>query len=123
MKTYTFRNQLRTSVHCQLSCFSNGAVINGIVWDLSATGWRATVARPVALGLEKSVFITLREGNNCYPIFIDAAIVRWTNGCEAGWEITRTDELTRTRLTDFLGQHEREDVDSTVLGDLVQPSN
>lgn len=102
MKAYTIRTVLRTPVHCQLSCFSNGAVINGMMWDLSATGWRATVARPVPLGLEKSVFITLRDGKNYYPIFIDAAIVRWTNGCEAGWEITRTDELTRTRLTDFL---------------------
>lgn len=55
--------------------------------------------------------MTLRDGKNGYPIFIDAAIVRWTNGCEAAWEITRTDELTRTRLTNFLERWEREDKD------------
>lgn len=109
MKTFTIRTELRTRVHCPVSCFSTGAVINGMVWDLSATGWRATVARPVPVGLEKSVFMTLRDGNNGYPIFIDAVIVRWTDGCEAAWEITRADELTRTRLTDFLERCERED--------------
>jgi hypothetical protein len=109
MKTYTIRTELRTPVHCQVSCFSNGAVINGIVWDLSATGWRATIARPVPVGLETSVFMTLRDGKNGYPIFINAAIVRWTHGCEAAWEITRTDEWTRTRLTEFLERCERED--------------
>jgi hypothetical protein len=115
MKTYAVRQELRTAVHCQFSCFADDAVINGIVWDLSATGWRATMDRPVPLGLEKSVFMTLRNGKDCHPIFLDAAIVRWTNGCDAGWEITRREEWTSTRLTDFLEQCERKDWPSGVL--------
>ena len=115
MKTYTVRKKLRAPVHCQFYCFSDGSLINGIVRDLSATGWRATVDRPVPAGLEKHVFIALRDGQDCHPIFIDAAIVRWTDGREAGWEITRINELTHTRLTDFLEQCEREDMASEVL--------
>ena len=106
MKTYTVRNELRTPVHCQFSCFADGMVINGIVWDLSPTGWRATVDRPVPIGLQKSVFMTLRDGKGCHPIFIDSAIVRWANGCEAGWKITRREEWTRNRLAGFLQQWE-----------------
>jgi hypothetical protein len=113
MKTYAVRTALRTPVQCQVSCFADGAVINGIVWDLSTTGWRATMDRPVPLGLEKSVFMTLRNGKDCHPIFLDAAIVRWTTGCDAGWEIMGIDELTQTRLTDFLEQCERKDLPSS----------
>lgn len=110
MKTYTVRKEVRTSVHCQLSCFADGAVINGVVRDLSATGWRASMDRPIPIGLEQSVFMTLRNGKDCYPVFIDSAIVRWAEGHEAACEITRIDELTRTRLTAFLKQSERRDV-------------
>jgi len=40
MKQYAMRNTVRTPVQCEFSCFADGAVINGRVWDLSATGWR-----------------------------------------------------------------------------------
>lgn len=114
MKTYTVRKKLRTPVPCQFY-FSDGSLINGIVRDLSATGWRATVDRPVPAGLEKHVVMALRDGQDGHPIFIDAAIVRWTDGREAGWEITGINELASTRLTAFLEQCEREDVVSEVL--------
>jgi hypothetical protein len=107
MKQYAIRNTGRTPVQCECSCFADSAVINGSVWDLSATGWRATMDRPVPIGLEKSVFMTLRDGNGCLPIFIDSAIVRWSEGRQTGWEITHIDDSAHTRLTEFMAQHER----------------
>lgn len=115
IKHYAIRNTLRTPVQCQFSCFADGAVINGIVWDLSATGWRATVDRPVPIGLEKSVFMTLRDVKGCHPIFIDSAIVRWSEGHHTGWEITRIDDNTYARLTEFMEQRERADITADVI--------
>lgn len=106
MKTYSVRKTLRTLVQCQCACFADGPVIDGSVWDLSATGWRATMDRPVPIGLEKSVFMTLRDRNGCLPIFIDSAIVRWSEGRQTGWEITHIDDSTYARLTEFMAERE-----------------
>jgi len=35
-------------------------------------------------------------------ILVDAAVVRWSEGRDAGWEITRIDEEARARLNQFL---------------------
>lgn len=102
MKTYAVRRKLRTPVQCQFCYFGDGTLTNGIVWDLSGTGWRATSQQSVAVGTETTVYITLQNGNQSYNVLIDAAIVRWSNGREAGWEILRMDEANRTRLTDFV---------------------
>lgn len=72
MNTYSARKARRIPVHCQLFYFADGAVINGIVWNLLTTGWHATVDRSVPIGLEKSVFMTLPDGKACHPICIDS---------------------------------------------------
>lgn len=110
MKQYAIRNTVRTRVQCQCSCFADGRVIDGSVWDLSATGWRASLDRPVPIGLEKSVLVTLRDGNGCLPIFIDSAIVRWSEGRHTGWEITGIDDSTHARLTEFMAKRERAEI-------------
>lgn len=102
MKTYAVRKQLRTPVQCHFCYFDNGTLTNGIVWDLSDTGWRATGQEPIAVGTETTVYITLQNGKQSYNVLIDAAIVRWSNGREAGWEIVRMDEANRVRLMDFV---------------------
>ncbi|GKS65510.1 hypothetical protein YTPLAS72_28140 [Nitrospira sp.] len=102
MKTYAVRKKLRTPVQCQFCYFAEGTLTNGIVWDLSDTGWRATGQHPVTVGTETTVYITLQNGTKSYNVLIDAAIVRWANGREAGWEIVRMDEANRTRLLDFV---------------------
>ncbi len=66
--------------------------------------------RPVPIGLEKSVFMTLRDGNGCHPVFIDSAIVRWSEGHHTGWEITCIDDSTHVRLTEFMAQRERAEI-------------
>jgi len=102
MKTYAVRKKLRTPVQCQFCYFNDGTLVNGIVWDLSDTGWRATGQHPVAVGTETTVYITLQNGSQSYNVLIDAAIVRWSDGRESGWEIIRMDDANRTRLADFV---------------------
>jgi len=102
MKTYAVRKKLRTPVQCQFCYFNDGTLVNGIVWDLSDRGWRATGQHPVAVGTETTVYITLQNGSQSYNVLIDAAIVRWSDGRESGWEIIRMDDANRTRLADFV---------------------
>ena len=114
MKGYTVRRELRIPVHCQLYCFFDDGLISGIVRELSATGWRVTVDRPVPLNLDTHVFIAVDDAHSGHPLFIDSGIVRWTDGREAGWEITRIDESICTRLINFMEQVEQVDVASRV---------
>ncbi|OQW30489.1 MAG: hypothetical protein A4E19_09235 [Nitrospira sp. SG-bin1] len=104
MKTYAMRKRLRTPARCQFCYFCNGTLATGIVWDLSETGWRAAGERPVCVGTESTVYITLHDGNQSHNIIVDTAVVRWSDGHVAGWEITRMDEASRARLMDFLEQ-------------------
>jgi hypothetical protein len=109
MKPYAVRKKLRTPVRCQFCYFCDGTLANGIVWDLSETGWRATGERSVPVGTETTVYITLRDGKQSHNILIESAIVRWAEGRDAGWEITRMDEATRARLMDFVEQFKASD--------------
>jgi PilZ domain len=104
MKTYAVRKAPRISVHCQFCYFGDGTLSNGIVWDLSETGWRATGEHPVPAGTETTVTITLSDGKRSRNILIDGAIVRWSRGLDTGWEITGMDEANRSRLMEFVEQ-------------------
>ncbi len=99
MKTYTVRKTLRTSARCQLCYFCDGALATGLVWDLSEAGWRAAGERPVRAGTESTVYMTILDGDQPRNILIDAAVVRWSDGQVAGWEILRMDEANRAQLT------------------------
>ncbi len=113
MKTYAVRKQLRTPVCVEFCYFCDGALTDGTVWDLSETGWRATGKRPVSVGTETTVYITLRDRKGTHNILIDSAMVRWSRGRDAGWEITRMDDSHRMRLMNFiehfLGEDEPQD--------------
>lgn len=102
MKAYTIRKKLRTSARCQLCYFCDGSLTTGIVWDLSEGGWRSGSERPAQPGTESTVYMTILEGDQPHNILIDAAVVRWSDGQIAGWEILRIDEANRTRLSRFV---------------------
>jgi hypothetical protein len=81
-----------------------------MIWDLSETGWRATGDHPVAAGTETTVYLTLPDDGESRNILVDAAVVRWFEGRDSGWEITRMDEEGRVRLNHFL-----ENLDTTAV--------
>ncbi len=106
--TYTVRQALRIPVHCPFYFICDGALVTGRVWDLSEAGFRVTSNRPVPIGFNQRTFLTLGDGQASHHLVIESAIVRWTDGCNAGWEIQQMDEVTHTLLTDFLEQDEPE---------------
>jgi hypothetical protein len=104
MKTYAVRQQLRTSVQGTLSYAACGTWTTGKVWDLSQTGWRTTGDRPLPIGLETIVFLALRDGEELHHILIESAIVRWSDGRHAGWEILQSDAVSQVSLAAVMKQ-------------------
>jgi hypothetical protein len=115
MKTYAVRKQLRTSVQGMLSYPVNGIWNAGKVWDLSQTGYRTTGERPLPIGLETMVFLTLHNGEELHHILIESAIVRWSDGRHAGWEILRIDALSQVSLADVMKQCAPSEVTSDAM--------
>lgn len=112
MKVYAVRKELRTSVQGMFSYPVNGVWTTGKVWDISQTGYRITGECLLPIGLETIVFLTLRNGDELHHLLIESAIVRWSDGRYAGWEILRIDALSQVSLADVMNQRERETPDA-----------
>jgi hypothetical protein len=56
-----------------------------------------------------TVYVELPDSGESRYLLIETAIVRWTNGNEAGWEINKIDPDVQARLDEFLGYDEEED--------------
>jgi hypothetical protein len=85
------------------------------VWDISQTGYRTTGEHPLPIGLETIVFLTLRDRDELHHILIESAIVRWSDGRHAGWEILRIDALSQGSLADVMEQCDPSDVTSDAM--------
>jgi len=109
-KIYRLRKKSRTPVHYLCYYFYDRTLVKGTIWELSETGWRATGERPVAAGSELAVCLTLPGNGKSKNILVDAAVVRWSEGLDAGWEITHIDEEARAQLDHFLENHNAPDV-------------
>ena len=59
---------------------------------------------PVAPGMIMPVYLELADDGESKYLLIDSAIVRWSNGRDAGWEIRTIDATSRARLIRFLEQ-------------------
>jgi hypothetical protein len=103
-KNYAVRAGQRISIRYPFLYHGEGSHGKGQLWDLSVSGWRATGDRPVTQGMVMPVYIELPpdEGESKY-LLIDSAIVRWSSGLDAGWEIHTISETSRARLNRFLG--------------------
>ena len=105
-KNYAVRARQRISVRHPFLYHGEDFHGKGQLWDLSASGWRATGDHPVTQGMVMPVYIELPrddEEESKY-LFIESAIVRWSSGHDAGWEIQVIDAPSRARLNRFLDQ-------------------
>ena len=102
-KNYAVRVGQRISTRHPFLYHGVGFHGKGHLWDLSISGWRATGDRLVTPGMAMPVDIELPsdEGESKHLV-IDSAIVRWSSGCDAGWEIQTISETSRARLNRFL---------------------
>ncbi len=112
MKTSVVRQELRTAVQGMVSYSAGGTWTTGNVWDLSPTGWRTTTARPLPIGLETIVFLALGEGEHIRHFLIESAIVRWSDGCHAGWEILRVGAVSQASFAEVMEPCDPSDVPS-----------
>ena len=79
----------------------------GQLWDLSASGWRATGDHPVAPGMSMPVYLELADDGESKYLLIDSAIVRWSNGRDAGWEIRTIDATSLCQADSVSGSGEK----------------
>ena len=104
-RNYAVRAGQRISVRHPFLYHGKNFHGKGHLWDLSASGWRATGDQPVIQGMVMPVYIELPpDGDESKYLFIESAIVRWSSGCDAGWEIQTIDATSRARLIRFLDQ-------------------
>jgi hypothetical protein len=105
VKPYAVRVGQRVSVRYPFLYHGEGFHGKGHLWDLSVSGWRSTGNHPVTQGMVMPVYIELppEEGESTY-LLVESAIVRWSKGRDAGWEIKTMDKASRARLIRFLDQ-------------------
>lgn len=104
-KKYTVRAGQRISTRYPFLYHGEGLHGKGHLWDLSISGWRAMGDHPVTKGMVMPVHIELPpdKGESKY-LLIDSAIVRWSSGRDAGWEIQRISDVAQARLNEFLSR-------------------
>jgi hypothetical protein len=108
-KTYTIRKGRRADLRCSFIYHGDGFMGEGTLRNVSRWGWRAIGNHPVTKGDRKTVYLELPDGGESRYLLIETAVVRWTNGNEAGWEINKIDSDARARLDQFLGCEMEED--------------
>lgn len=102
-KNYAVRAGQRISTRHPFLYHGEGFHGKGHLWDLSISGWRSTGDHPVKPGMVMPVYIELPPGegeSEC--LLINSAIVRWSSGRDAGWEIQTISETSQARLNRFL---------------------
>jgi hypothetical protein len=57
---------------------------------------------PLPIGLETIVFLALSEGEDSRHFLIESAIVRWSDGCHAGWEILRVGAVSQASFAEIM---------------------
>lgn len=104
-KNYAVRAGQRISTRYPFVYQGPGFHGKGHLWDLSVSGWRATGDHPVTQGMVMPVYIELPSGKGeSKYLLIESAIVRWSSGRDAGWEIQTISDTSRARLNRFLDQ-------------------
>jgi len=104
-KNYAVRTGQRISVRHPFLYHGEDFHGKGHLWNLSLSGQRATEDHPVIQGMVMPVYIELPpDGEESKYLLIESAIVRWSSGCDAGWEIQTIDATSRARLIRFLDQ-------------------
>ena len=75
----------------------------GMLIDVSQQGWRARGTVPVLAGTVLSFRIVLAD--DAQSIFVDEAVVRWSDGLEFGVELIRISPESAEVLSDYLSAH------------------
>lgn len=105
-KAYTIRNASRIPTQCTFLYFWNGALEQGKVWDVSETGWRASLKHPITPGEETTAYLAIPDGEVYKYMIVDRATVCWSDGGTAGWRVSNIEPAAKDRLERFLSGFE-----------------
>ena len=83
---------------------------HGMVWNLSANGWRFSGDVPLRVGQTCSLTIYVPDQ---HPLFVAAVTVRWVRGQEYGVETLVVEKQTQRQVAHWVTQLAQESVEST----------
>lgn len=97
------RYDKRHSVRCPIEYQVGAHRQEGILIDMSRRGWRAAGPSPVLAGTLLSVRVFFPDA--AQSVYIEEAVVRWSDGLEFGVELTRISPEDAQVLSDYLSVH------------------
>ena len=106
---FSIRPDRRFPVCCPVNYHAGLSQGHGMIWNLSANGWRLSGDVPLQVG--QSCPLTINMPNEP-QIFVAAVIVRWVRGPEYGVEILVVDKQTQRRLEHWVTRLAQESVES-----------
>jgi len=92
---FSIRPFRRFPVCCPVTYHAGLREGHGIIWNLSANGWRLSGDVPLRVGQTCPLTVHLL---NQLSLFVAGAIVRWVRGQEYGLETLVADKQTESRL-------------------------
>ncbi|HXC68065.1 MAG TPA: PilZ domain-containing protein [Nitrospiraceae bacterium] len=104
--TFPIRPQRRFPVCCPVTYRAERSEGHGIIWNLSAKGWRLSGDVPLRLGQTCTMAVRLPNRKSLVMV---AAIVRWARDWdqEYGLETVMVSKQTHSQLEDVLTQLEQ----------------
>ena len=93
----------RHAVRCAIEYQVGAQKQEGILIDVSRRGWRATGPSPVLAGTSLSVRVFLPD--TAQSVFIEEAVVRWSDGLDFGVELMRISPEDGQVLSEYLSVH------------------
>ncbi|MDF2459195.1 MAG: hypothetical protein K0S79_1611 [Nitrospira sp.] len=97
------REGKRHSVRCPIEYDAGPHRAMGMLIDVSRRGWRATGPSPVLAGTTLSMRVFFPDA--AQSVFIEEAVVRWSDGLEFGVELTQISPEDAQVLSDYLSIH------------------
>ncbi|HET9844472.1 MAG TPA: PilZ domain-containing protein [Nitrospira sp.] len=97
------RDGKRYPVRCPIEYDAGAHRKMGILIDVSRRGWRATGPSSVLAGTTLSMRVFFPDA--AQSVFIEEAVVRWSDGLEFGVELTQISPEDAQVLSDYLSIH------------------
>jgi hypothetical protein len=109
MMSFSIRPDRRFPICCPVTYHAGLREGRGMIWNLSANGWRLSGDVPLRVGQTCPLTITVP---NQQRIFVAAAIVRWGRGQEYGLETLAVENRTHRRVEHWVKRLAQESVES-----------
>ena len=107
--SFSIRPDRRFPVCCAVTYHAGLREGRGMVWNLSANGWRLSGDVPLRVGQTCPLTV---NGPNQQDLFVAAAIVRWVRGQEYGLETLAVEKHTHRRVEHWVRRLAQESVES-----------